>query len=87
MGGEVGRLLPPRRKRSKRTHVHLVVTDRVDKPQATPARVTIDRGTGLVTIRRARAKHAWRIPLAAAVEILMARIMRDEAQRLLGIVG
>jgi len=73
------------RPRKKRRWVHLVVMARVDKPQVTLARVAIDRERGVVTINRLRAHRRYTIQLSTLVELGMGRLMRQEAERRLGI--
>ena len=64
----------------KRTVAHFTVVARVDRAQATPAKVSINRETGLVTIGRVRARKRFRIQLSTLVEVGMGRIMRQEAE-------
>ena len=71
------------KKRGKRTMAHFQVVARIDKAQATPGRVSIDRKRGVVTIGRLHARKRWRIQLSTLVEVGMGRIMRDEAERLM----
>ena len=76
-GNQWGRVV-----KRKRAHnqAHFLVTARVDKARATPARVSIDRESGLVTIGRLRARRRYRIQLATMIECAMGRIMRDDAE-------
>ena len=71
------------KKKRKRAVAHFAVVARVDKSQATPAKVSINRETGLVTIGRLRARKRWRIQLSTLVEVGMGRVMREEAERLM----
>jgi hypothetical protein len=71
------------KKRQKRTVAHFAVVARVDKARATPAKVSINRETGLVTIGRLRARRRWRIQLSTLVEVGMGRLMREEAEMLM----
>jgi hypothetical protein len=72
-----------KRKRGKPKLAHFRVVARVDKAQATPAKVTINRETGLVTMGRLYARRRWRIQLSTLVELGMGRLLREEAEMLM----
>jgi hypothetical protein len=69
------------RKRSPKRYSHFYTMARIDKQGATLARLSIHRERGVCTIKRLRARTSYTIPLRQLLEIVMGRIMRDEAER------
>lgn len=76
-----------RRRRRLKNQAHFRLVARVDRAHQTRATLTIDRESGVATIRRANARRAWRFPLAKMVELTMSRLMREEAELRLGTRG
>lgn len=81
-----GLILPKRQKRHKRLLAHFSVHARINSSRPMRASVTIDRAPGaMVTIRKWHSRRTWQLSLASLVEVALAKLMREEAERQLGV--
>lgn len=57
---------------------HFRVVARLDSPSRAAGTVTIDRGTGLFTVRPYRRRRTFELPLSAVADMVVARVVRAE---------
>jgi hypothetical protein len=57
---------------------HFKIVARLDRSVPQSGTVTIERAVGLFTVRPARRRRAYVLPLATVAEIVVARIIRAE---------